>query len=294
MVSAASSPLPETVLRPRWSVPVLGMLFTAPTSGLCGVSLPGLVLLTARGQKGTGGAFPGCGPWPGAATAEAGEARERERRRKSRLCGQHPPPSAGRESLPLWVRKEPSSQSAAGQAASVHPGSACVTPSAVRPRSAQASEAACVGSLVLYEVRDTRVFFEGEDSQATGFSEEEEGQEEGRRKKHLTRQILPAVPRARAAVSPGPSGPCHPSCASRSLPAPLLHLSLFHAAVISAPPPTPFLYLSFILLSCSSVLPFSLSLSCPTAPFSHFSLRFCPASPSFFSSSVSALSAVAF
>ncbi|XP_074696123.1 uncharacterized protein LOC141929929 isoform X4 [Strix aluco] len=180
----------ETVLRPRWSVPVLGMLFTAPTSGLCGVSLPGLVLLTARGQKGTGGAFPGCGPWPGAATAEAGEARERERRRKSRLCGQHPPPSAGRESLPLWVRKEPSSQSAAGQAASVHPGSACVTPSA------------------------------GEDSQATGFSEEEEGQEEGRRKKHLTRQILPAAPRARAAGMVGPDDlqefPSHlkPFCSS--------------------------------------------------------------------------------
>ncbi|CAM9339193.1 unnamed protein product, partial [Bubo scandiacus] len=30
----------------------------------------------------------------------------------------------------------------------------------------------------------------GEDSQAAGVSEEEEGQEEGRRKKHLTRQIL--------------------------------------------------------------------------------------------------------
>ncbi|XP_074746757.1 uncharacterized protein LOC141952779 isoform X5 [Strix uralensis] len=152
----------ETVLRPRWSVPVLGMLFTAPTSGLCGVSLPGLVLLTARGQKGTGGALPGCGPWPGAAAAEAGEARERERRRKSRLCGQHLPPSAGRESLPLW----------------------------------------------------------GEDSQATGFSEEEEGQEEGRRKKHLTRQILPAVPRARAAGMVGPDDlqefPSHlkPFCSS--------------------------------------------------------------------------------
>ncbi|XP_074728452.1 uncharacterized protein LOC141945019 [Strix uralensis] len=62
------------------------------------------------------------------------------------------------------------------QTASVHPGSACVTPSA------------------------------GEDSQATGVSEEEEGQEEGRRKKHLTRQILPAVPRARAAFQ-GVVGP---------------------------------------------------------------------------------------
>ncbi|XP_074696103.1 uncharacterized protein LOC141929920 [Strix aluco] len=62
------------------------------------------------------------------------------------------------------------------QTASVHPGSACVTPSA------------------------------GEDSQATGVSEEEEGQEEGRRKKHLTRQILPAVPRTRAAFQ-GVVGP---------------------------------------------------------------------------------------
>ncbi|XP_074719696.1 uncharacterized protein LOC141941236 [Strix uralensis] len=62
------------------------------------------------------------------------------------------------------------------QTASVHPGSACVTPSA------------------------------GEDSQATGFSEEEEGQAEGRRKKHLTRQILPAVPRMRAAFQ-GVVGP---------------------------------------------------------------------------------------
>ncbi|XP_074689254.1 uncharacterized protein LOC141926763 [Strix aluco] len=46
----------------------------------------------------------------------------------------------------------------------------------------------------------------GEDSQATGVSEEEEGQEEGRRKKHLTRQILPAVPRTRAAFQ-GVVGP---------------------------------------------------------------------------------------
>ncbi|CAM9141831.1 unnamed protein product, partial [Bubo scandiacus] len=60
----------QAVVRPCWSVPVLGMPFTAPTSGLCGVSLPGLVLLTARGQKGTGGALPGCGPRTGAAAAE--------------------------------------------------------------------------------------------------------------------------------------------------------------------------------------------------------------------------------
>ena len=88
-----------------------GVLLTAPTSGLCEVSLPGLALLTARGQKGTGGALPGCGQRTGAAAAEAGETRESGRKRKSRPSVQHPPPSAGRESLPLCVRKEPSSQS---------------------------------------------------------------------------------------------------------------------------------------------------------------------------------------
>ncbi|XP_074740913.1 uncharacterized protein LOC141950238 [Strix uralensis] len=62
------------------------------------------------------------------------------------------------------------------QTASVHPGSACVTPSA------------------------------GEDRQATGVSEEEEGQEERMRKKYLTCQILQAVPRARAAFQ-GVVGP---------------------------------------------------------------------------------------
>ncbi|XP_074670081.1 uncharacterized protein LOC141919002 [Strix aluco] len=148
-----------------------GVLLTAPTSGLCEVSLPGLALLTARGQKGTGGALPGCGQRTGAAAAEAGETRESGRKRKSRPSVQHPPPSAGRESLPLCVRKEPSSQSDRQRAPTV-----CITPSA------------------------------GEDSQATGFSEEEEGQAEGRRKKHLTRQILPAVPRTRAAFQ-GVVGP---------------------------------------------------------------------------------------
>ncbi|XP_074693727.1 uncharacterized protein LOC141928855 isoform X2 [Strix aluco] len=140
----------------------------------------------ARGQKGTGGALPGCGQRPGAAAAEAGETRERGRKRKSRPSVQHPPPSAGRESLPLWVKKEPSSQSDRQRA----PRSACVTPSA------------------------------GEDNQATGVSEEEEGQEEGRRKKHLTCQILPAVPRTRAAGVVGPDDlqefPSHlkPFCSS--------------------------------------------------------------------------------
>ncbi|XP_074676675.1 uncharacterized protein LOC141921650 [Strix aluco] len=76
------------------------------------------------------------------------------------------------QALPKAARRSPLHS----QTASVHPGSACVTPSA------------------------------GEDSQATGVSEEEEGQEEGRRKKHLTRQILPAVPRTRAAFQ-GVVGP---------------------------------------------------------------------------------------
>ncbi|XP_074721082.1 uncharacterized protein LOC141942037 [Strix uralensis] len=142
-----------------------GVLLTAPTSGLCEVSLPGLALLTARGQKGTGGGLPGCGQQTGAAAAEAGETRESGRKRKSRPSVQHPPPSAGRESLPLCVRKEPSSQSDRQRAPRV-----CVR----HPK-------------------------RGTATQATGVSEEEEGQEEGRRKKHLTRQILPAVPRTRAA-----------------------------------------------------------------------------------------------
>ncbi|XP_074677325.1 uncharacterized protein LOC141922115 isoform X2 [Strix aluco] len=142
-----------------------GVLLTAPTSGLCEVSLPGLALLTAQGQKGTGGALPGCGQRTGAAAAEAGETRESGRKRKSRPSVQHPPPSAGRESLPLCVRKEPSSQSDRQRAPRV-----CVR----HPK-------------------------RGTATQATGVSEEEEGQEEGRRKKHLTRQILPAVPRTRAA-----------------------------------------------------------------------------------------------
>ncbi|KAM9589240.1 uncharacterized protein ACIBXB_007681 isoform 1-T1 [Morphnus guianensis] len=51
----------ETALRMRLSVPPMGMLLTAPASGLRGLSLPGLALLLAWEQKGTGGALTGCG-----------------------------------------------------------------------------------------------------------------------------------------------------------------------------------------------------------------------------------------
>ena len=76
------------------------------------------------------------------------------------------------------------------------------------------------------------------------------GGEERRRKKHLNWQILPAAPRVRAAVSPGPSGPCLPSSASWSLPAPPLYPSLPHAAAIF-----------FFLLPCTSFLHVALSSS---------------------------------
>ncbi|XP_075028199.1 uncharacterized protein LOC142092285 isoform X1 [Calonectris borealis] len=79
------------------------------------------------------------------------------------------------------------------------------------------------------------------------------GREERRRKKRLKCQILPAVPRARAAVSPGPSGPCLPSYASRALPTPLLVPSVSHAAVFS-----------FVLLPCTSS---SILVSCSLSLF---------------------------
>ncbi|XP_074995236.1 uncharacterized protein LOC142076758, partial [Calonectris borealis] len=95
------------------------------------------------------------------------------------------------------------------------------------------------------------------------------GREERRRKKRLNCQSLLAAPRARAAVrvSPGPSRPCLPSCASWALPASLLAPSLSHALVrfffffVSSPVP-----LLFSLFLCPAPSPFfffhSLSLSC--------------------------------
>ena len=60
MVTASSFPLPDAVLRMQLSVSPLGILFTAPTSGLSGLSLPGLTLLAAWGQKGMVGALTAC------------------------------------------------------------------------------------------------------------------------------------------------------------------------------------------------------------------------------------------
>ncbi|KAM9237115.1 uncharacterized protein RG961_002619 [Leptosomus discolor] len=69
----------EATLRAQVSLPPLGMLLSASALVLPGLSLPGLALVMAWGQKGTGGALAGCGQWTGAAAAEAGEARERWR-----------------------------------------------------------------------------------------------------------------------------------------------------------------------------------------------------------------------
>ncbi|XP_074697102.1 uncharacterized protein LOC141930321 [Strix aluco] len=55
--ATASCPLPEAAL----VRPALGMPLAAPASGWRGVSVPGPALLTARGRKGTGGAFPAVG-----------------------------------------------------------------------------------------------------------------------------------------------------------------------------------------------------------------------------------------
>ncbi|XP_075267998.1 uncharacterized protein LOC142359018 isoform X2 [Opisthocomus hoazin] len=71
--------------------------------------------------------------------------------------------------------------------------------------------------------------------------------EERRGEKHLKCQSLPAAPRVRAAVSRGPSGPCHPSCASWALPG---SLSFPHC----------YDYFFFLLL-CTFFL--HLSLTCP-------------------------------
>ncbi|KAK4805267.1 hypothetical protein QYF61_018308 [Mycteria americana] len=61
VAAAASLPCPEAALRPRLSLPPLGLLVMVPASGLCGLFLPELALLAAWGQKGTGGALAGCG-----------------------------------------------------------------------------------------------------------------------------------------------------------------------------------------------------------------------------------------
>ncbi|KAM6227051.1 uncharacterized protein M6G45_017158 [Spheniscus humboldti] len=51
----------EAALRTQFSILPMGMPLTAPTSGLRGLSLPGLTVLAAWGRKGTGGTLTGCG-----------------------------------------------------------------------------------------------------------------------------------------------------------------------------------------------------------------------------------------
>jgi len=64
------------------------------------------------------------------------------------------------------------------------------------------------------------------------------GREARRRKKHLNWQSLLAAPRVRAAVSPKPLGPCHPSSAPRPSLSALYHSASFFS-------PFFFLFLSF-------------------------------------------------
>ncbi|XP_072726716.1 uncharacterized protein [Ciconia boyciana] len=150
----------EAALSTRSSLPPLGLPVTAPASGLRGLSVPGLALLAAWGRKGTGGALAGCGrELPRLKLERPEKAKEEEiEGRPASSCL----PLQARESLPLRVRKDPSSSSTAGEAASVH----------------------------------RRV----EDSQATGVTEEE-GRREGD-KKRLNWQSLLVVPRARAVDLP--------------------------------------------------------------------------------------------
>ncbi|XP_074666430.1 uncharacterized protein LOC141917226 [Strix aluco] len=106
------------------------------------------------------------------------------------------PASLGEEGALLTRRSRPDRQRAP-RGCCVTPGAVCVTPRAVRPRSARASEAVCVGNRVLQELRDARGCFQGEDGQATG-AMEEEGRR--RRTKGLKWQMSLAALRATAAI----------------------------------------------------------------------------------------------
>ncbi|KAM9600797.1 uncharacterized protein ACIBXB_004041 [Morphnus guianensis] len=96
------------------SVRPLGMPLTAAASGLRGLSLPGLPLLAARERRGTGGALTGCGQ-----KLLKLERLQKGKEAEGRLAGSCLPLQA-RETLPLCVRKDPSSYSTAGQTTNVH------------------------------------------------------------------------------------------------------------------------------------------------------------------------------
>jgi len=104
-IAAASFSFPEAVLKVRLSVPPLGTPLTTPAPGLCGLSLPGLALLAARGRKGRGGVLTGCGQELARLKLERPEKAEEDEIEDWLACSCFPL-QAG-ESLPLQVRKDP-------------------------------------------------------------------------------------------------------------------------------------------------------------------------------------------
>jgi len=107
MVVVASFSFPAALLRMQLSVPPMGVLLTVPTSGWCGLSLPGVTLLVAWGQKGTGRVLTGCRQELSQLKLERTEKGE-EKEIKGHLAGSCLLLQA-RESVLLWVRKYPSS-----------------------------------------------------------------------------------------------------------------------------------------------------------------------------------------
>ncbi|XP_075292783.1 uncharacterized protein LOC142363265 isoform X5 [Opisthocomus hoazin] len=81
------------------SVPALGMPLAAPAPGLCGLCVPGLDVLAARGRKGRGGALSGCGQEVVRLKLECPEKAENEEM-EGHLAGSCLALQAG-ESLPL-------------------------------------------------------------------------------------------------------------------------------------------------------------------------------------------------
>ncbi|KAK4821280.1 hypothetical protein QYF61_017644 [Mycteria americana] len=85
----------EAALRPRLSLPPLGLPVTAPASGLRGLSVPGLALLAAWGRTWTGGALGGCGQELRRLKLERPE-KGGEEEIEGRPAGRQLPPAAGK------------------------------------------------------------------------------------------------------------------------------------------------------------------------------------------------------
>ncbi|XP_075292782.1 uncharacterized protein LOC142363265 isoform X4 [Opisthocomus hoazin] len=100
-VAAASFCVAGAAWRTCLSVPALGMPLAAPAPGLCGLCVPGLDVLAARGRKGRGGALSGCGQEVVRLKLECPEKAENEEM-EGHLAGSCLALQAG-ESLPLRV-----------------------------------------------------------------------------------------------------------------------------------------------------------------------------------------------